>query len=117
MKNYRHSILVFTFIIMIFPSYVFAKKPASPSAAVNTVTGTILDKDTQEDLGGAYLYFEELQKGIYSGPDGKFNLDGIAPGNYKVTVKFISYHDKKVSVKVMNGKKNFTRILLDPVKP
>jgi hypothetical protein len=117
MKRSPHIIKILVFALLFIPLTMFAKKPAMPSSATQIVSGNILDKETKEDLGGAYLYFEDIQKGVFSGPDGKFELDGIIPGKYKVTVKFISYHEKQVTLQVGKSKKNYTEILLEPIQP
>ena len=116
MKILKPITLAFVIVTMLIPVYCFAKEPSSGSA-LKTFSGSIIDKSTNEDLGGVYLYFEELQKGIYSDQDGKFNLEGIEPGEYNVTVKFISYHDKKLTVKVGTSEDNYTKILLEPIQP
>lgn len=104
-------------IVLIMPANIFAKNPVSPASSSNALSGVITDKVTQEHLSGVYLYFNEIGKGVYSGADGNFNLEGIEPGNYNVTVKYISYHEKQVSVKVKKSKKNHKSIQLDPVQP
>ena len=117
MKTYKYILTVLVIALVMLPSILSAKKPSSSAIPVQTVSGSVVDKETREDLGGVYLYFKELQKGVFSGPDGQFNLVGIAPGKYNVTVKFISYHDKQVSVNVEKAKKSYTKILLEPVQP
>lgn len=117
MNKFSKCFIVLVIVILILPSYTFAKKSDPSPSPTQTVSGSIIDKDTHEDLSGAYLYFEELHKGVFSGADGKFNMNGIAPGKYNVTVKFISYHDKQVSLTVEKAKQNFTRILMEPVQP
>ena len=117
MKTYSFIIKVLVIAILVIPCFVLAKKPASPPNSTQIVSGSIIDKETKEDLGGAFLYFEELQKGVFSGPDGKFAIDGIAPGKYKVTVKFISYQEKQLSLQVGKTRKNYTEIMLEPVQP
>jgi hypothetical protein len=117
MKNLNvfQKLLIVTILVM--PFTLSAKNPVTPPVASNTFSGVIVDKLTQEELGGVYLYFEELGKGIYSEPDGSFNMEGIAPGEYKVTLKYISYHEKQLSVKVKKAKKNHKTIQLEPVLP
>jgi hypothetical protein len=111
-------LLILTFFLTAVSTFSStAKKPATTAPSFVAVSGSIVDKDTQEELGGVYLYFQELHKGIFSDPDGSFTLKEVATGTYHVTVKFISYHDKSVSIKVEKGRKNFTKIVLDPVKP
>ena len=103
--------------LLFLPFTVSAKSPLNPPSATNTISGVISDKVTREQLSGVYLYFDELGKGVYSGADGKFNLEGIEPGNYNVIIKYISYHEKKVFVKIKKSKKNHKTIKLDPVHP
>lgn len=117
MKNINCIQKLLIIIIFIIPLTAAAKNPVTPPAAVDSFSGIVIDKLTQEELGGAYLYFEELQKGVYSGPDGAFNLEGVVPGDYKVTVKFISYHEKQLTVKVKKSRKNHKTISLEPVLP
>ncbi len=113
--NVIYKLLLITLFIM--PIMVFAKKPLSPPDASINFSGIIVDKITQEELAGVYLYFEELQKGVYTEPDGTFNLEGIIPGNYQVTLKYISYHEKKLSVKIKKSLHNYKTIQLEPVLP
>jgi hypothetical protein len=117
MKNISLVQKLLIIIALAIPFTTIAKNPVTPKASVDSFSGIIVDKLTQEELGGAYLYFEELQKGVYSEPDGKFNLEGIVPGDYKVTVKYISYHEKQVTVKVKKSRKNHKIISLEPVLP
>ena len=113
--NIFQKFLIIT--VLFLPFTISAKNPVNPPSASNTFSGVITDKVTQEHLSGVYLYFDELGKGVYSGADGKFNLEEIEPGEYNVTVKYISYHEKKVSVKVKKSKRNHKTIQLDPVQP
>ena len=113
--NMFQKLLIVTVLIM--PFTVSAKEPVTVAGASNSFSGVIVDKLTHEELSGVYLYFEELEKGVYSDAEGKFNLEGIEPGDYKVSLKYISYHEKQVSVKVKRSKKNHKTIFLEPVQP
>jgi len=114
LKNVYKLLLITLFV---FPVVVSAKKPLTPPDASANFSGIIVDKLTQEELGGVYLYFEELQKGVYSSPDGTFNFEGIVPGDYKVTLQYISYHEKKLSVRIKKSNHHFKTIQLEPVLP
>lgn|GEM_PF-1654210 len=113
--NMFQKLLIVT--VLILPFTVSAKEPVTVPGASNSFSGVIVDKITHEELSGVYLYFEELDKGVYSDADGKFILEGIEPGDYKVSLKYISYHEKQVSVKVKRSKKNHKTIFLEPVQP
>jgi hypothetical protein len=114
MKLFYKTVLVLAILI---PFSVLAKRPVPPTGTSNSLSGLVMDKLTQEHLEGVYLYFDELDKGIYSGKDGKFNLEGIESGDYTVTVKYISYHEKQLQVKVKKSKHNQKTIELNPVQP
>ncbi len=117
MKKFILIWKILVIIALFLPVMLSAKKPSSPSVSTINFSGLVMDKLTQEQLGGVYLYFEELQKGIYSEPDGSFNLEGVKPGTYKVTLKYISYHEKQLLVKVKKSGKTYRTILLEPVLP
>jgi hypothetical protein len=117
MRKVSHLFSILMIVGLILPAVVYAKKPVVSGTTAQTISGSIVDKETGENLGGVYLYFEELGKGVYSEPDGKFNIEGIQPGNYQVTLKFISYNDKQVTVKVKKTNKNKKIIEMEPVLP
>ncbi len=117
MKKFILIWKILVIIALFVPAVLSAKNPSPATTSSNTFSGLVIDKLTQEQLGGVYLYFEELQKGIYSGPDGSFNLEGVKPGTYKVTLKYISYHEKQLIVKVKKSGKTHRTILLEPVLP
>jgi hypothetical protein len=117
MKKQRifFSLLVVSLITL--PIVLAAGKPVTPPTATLTLSGSIVDSETREHLGGVFLYFEEIGKGIYTDPEGNFTLEGIQPGSYQVSLKFISYSDKKMTLKVRKANKNFQVIKMEPVQP
>ncbi|MGN7819259.1 SusC/RagA family TonB-linked outer membrane protein [Chitinophaga sp. 22536] len=89
--------LLFTFIFLL----VYAS-----SWAQNIITGTVLDKSSQQPIIGATI--TAGKKGTVTDPDGKFRLDAPA-GTVVVHVTFIGYQPQDVPVG-----KNALRILLSP---
>lgn len=117
MKTIKSGIIVLLLTLMTVPFSVEAKKPTPAKEVSISLTGVVVDKLTQEELAGVYIFFEELQKGVYSEPDGTFNFEGIQPGKYSVTVKYISYHESHEVIKVKNSKRNYKSIQLKPIEP
>lgn len=68
-----------------------------------SVTGKILDKDTQEALIGATVVVSKTTLGGIADLDGKFLVKNVAPGTYKLIIKYVGYEDNEQSVTVQAG--------------
>lgn len=67
-------------------------KSSETHAAANTsISGVILDHNTGETLTGVEIKLNGNQAKTYTNFEGKFNFNGLKPGNYKVEASFISY--------------------------
>ena len=94
------------------------KTPKTSGSAVNSsVSGVILDKDSNEKLAGVTIQLTSTDQKIYSNSKGEFNLSGIEPGTYKVKVNCISYKDQEVTVKITKSENEKLKILLNPIMP
>jgi hypothetical protein len=91
-------------------------KISGPSTQ-STISGVVLDKDSNEKLAGVTIQLSSSDQKIYSNSKGEFNLEGIEPGTYKVKVNCISYRDKEVTVKITKPENEKLKILLDPIMP
>ncbi|MDR9419299.1 SusC/RagA family TonB-linked outer membrane protein [Gracilimonas sp.] len=56
-----------------------------------TISGTVIDAQTGETVIGASVYLEDRGKGDATGIDGKYSIDGVEPGEYKLTASFLGY--------------------------
>lgn len=61
------------------------------TAQTGTIEGIVVDKKTGESIIGATILLESLNKGVSTDINGKFKLDGIPAGNYKLRASYISY--------------------------
>jgi uncharacterized membrane protein len=118
MKN-KALIFVSSFILLFGVSSIAAKKEPKLSgpATQSSLSGVILDKDSNEKLAGVTIQLTETDQKIYSNAKGEFTLEGIEPGTYKVKINCISYKDKEVTVKVAKTQNEKLKILLNPVTP
>ncbi len=91
-------------------------KSATPSTKLS-LSGVILDKNSNEKLAGVMIQLTSTDQKIYSDSKGEFSLDGIEPGTYKVKINCISYKDKEVSVKVTRSQNEKLKIVLSPIEP
>ncbi len=59
-----------------------------------TLSGLVLDNDTKEPLIGAKVEIQQPDNTtVYSDFNGSFEIKNLHPGNYTITVSYISFHD------------------------
>jgi hypothetical protein len=112
-------IIVFAFLTIFGADSIAAKKGnknSTPSTR-SSISGVVLDKDSNEKLAGVTIQLTDSDQKIYSNSKGEFNLEGIEPGTYKVKVNCISYKDKEVTVKITKAENEKLKILLNPIMP
>lgn len=68
-----------------------------------SISGRLTDGVTNDPLAFATVRIDSLGGGVTSDLDGFYSLSGIRPGVYKLTVSYLGYADKVVSVKVFAG--------------
>ena len=73
-------------------------------AQTGNIAGVITDKKTGETLIGATAVIETLNKGALADLNGRFIINGLSPGNYKLKISYISYKTLEIAdVKVVAG--------------
>jgi hypothetical protein len=94
MKTYILSII---FILSVTGS-VFAgnDKETGASAPKSAIAGKVIDQSTSEELAGVIIQIEGTDVKAYSDIEGNFRIEGVEPGNYNLTVSYISYQEKLV---------------------
>lgn len=90
---------------------VFASWISLPGAA--KITGRVTDKSTGNPLPGANLYIEALSVGIASDLEGNYMMLNIPAGNFEITISYIGYEMKKVSVTLTDRQVLVEDIVLD----
>ena len=76
-------------------------------AAQGSIRGVVADGQTGEALIGANVVIAEPYKGAMADLDGRYGLEGLAPGTYKVTGSFIGY-TPKVEMVTITGREVVT---------
>jgi outer membrane receptor protein involved in Fe transport len=80
------------------------------------IQGTVRDGKTKESIVGATVYIAGTSIGVSTDLEGKYLLDNLKPGFYKVIVSFISYKSDTISgVKVENEKTTQLDVYLQEV--
>jgi TonB-dependent receptor len=80
------------------------------SASASTISGYVLDKDSKEQLVGASVILEPGPIKTASMLNGKYLINNIKPGTYRLKISYVGYHlvDTTVTVNVdENVKLNF----------
>jgi len=63
------------------------------------IEGRVIDENTGEGLAGAEVKLLGSEKLIYTDFDGNFSFTDVAPGNYSISVDYISYK-KRIITKI-----------------
>ncbi|BDD07867.1 outer membrane protein [Fulvitalea axinellae] len=72
--------------------------------AQGSISGSITDKESGEEIIGGTAYISSIQKGAASDIYGKYMIKGVPAGTYSLVVKYIGYREQKVEgVEVKDG--------------
>ncbi|HRY99360.1 MAG TPA: carboxypeptidase-like regulatory domain-containing protein [Bacteroidales bacterium] len=111
------SILLFSFVFSL--SLMAGANPTGTSAPAGTaaLNGYVLDRLSGEALGGVEITIEGTDQHFYTDFDGKFEIQGLAPGSYNLIVSYISYEKSLLeSIPVKAGDENSLDIRLVATK-
>jgi TonB-dependent receptor len=87
----------------------------SSAFAQGTLVGVVSDSLAQFDLPGANVIIEGTKFGASTDINGEFRIPGIPAGSYDVTVSYIGYQSKSLSLDIANGETKVLTINLYPV--
>ncbi len=71
-----------------------------------SIEGIVSDKLTGESIIGASIFLESLNKGTSSDIDGKFKLDGVPDGKYKLRVSYVAYETLELADVTIDSEQN-----------
>jgi len=76
--------------------------PAAPAAAQSgtALTGTVTRAGSGEPMAGAAVVVEEVRRETRTAADGSYRVDGLAPGEYHVSVRAQGYSSRRTEVTV-----------------
>jgi len=69
-----------------------------------TVKGKVVDASTKAAMPGATIQLQGTTYGTYSDKKGEFVLLNVKPGNYKISISFVSYQSEIKQITVEPGK-------------
>ncbi|MDZ7718453.1 MAG: SusC/RagA family TonB-linked outer membrane protein [Balneolaceae bacterium] len=76
---------------------------SSAYAQTGTLTGTVTDSRTGEEIPGVNLFIPDLDRGGGTDLDGVYSIQNIPLGEYTVTVSFIGYVRQELNVDISAG--------------
>ena len=97
------KILLFTLSMLFLTASVWAQ---------GSITGTVLDTETEEALIGATVYLQGTNYGTTTDIDGNFALSNVDNGTYTLIVSYTGYTDLKQEVNAASG--NLGNLSLTP---
>ena len=81
----------------------------------DTLTGSILDADSNKPIEGVSIYIPGINLSAISDIDGKFFFSDLEPGTYKITIKRIGYVGKKIEINFPETNKLNVLLKLKPL--
>lgn len=95
MRNFSKGKLSFILFLFLFSGNLQASQ-IDPG----TITGTVLDSETGDPVGYAYLFIEGVNRSQTSHSDGTFQFKNIPSGEYTLVVQRMGYGSKSQSIEV-----------------
>ena len=103
-----HSILLLTFITL--------TTTASFAQNTGSISGTIIDKNSQQPLTGITIVLEPGNQSAVSDATGSFRISNIKPGSYAINFSSVGYTKKKLSnLVITTGNENTLSVELEAV--
>jgi iron complex outermembrane receptor protein len=93
--------LFIALVVGVFVStHLGAQTPVPPTG---TITGRVLDAETQQPVADVSVFVEGTRRGAVSGPDGSFTIGGVPSGSQTVRARRIGFGAPIQVVVVPNG--------------
>ncbi len=84
------------------------------SQNTGVLTGTVIDKNTQEELIGATIMLDDTELGTVTEYDGSFIIENIPAGSYNVSASYVGYRPlTQYNIVVTSGNDNTVNFQLE----
>ncbi len=93
MKKIILSLMVLAILGVLYADNEGIDTKGEAATAVQTISlsGKVMDYNSGEALTGVEITLEGTQIKIYTDFDGRFEIEGVKPGNYNIIAAYISY--------------------------
>lgn len=93
-----------TLLAVLLATGLLAGAGAKPVAAQTvTLTGQVIDAETEEPLAGANVFLDGTLKGAATNEDGRFHIEGVSPGSYRLVASMVGYQTKQRKTLLSEG--------------
>jgi TonB-dependent receptor len=110
-RNSKCTLLVIFKAPILLALCAFLGTAALAQTGRGTISGRAVDKGSAV-LPGARVRLEPGDVVLATDGQGEFNITGLAPGNYTLTVSYVGFHSYTADVKVMAGQVAHVEALL-----
>lgn len=94
-------------------AWCLALASASAMAQLASIEGRLTLKEHPEPVAGIHVYLEDTGCGSYSDPGGRFRLEDVPPGSYKLVASAIGYHTLYTDISLEPGEKAVVSIEME----
>ncbi|MCH8559025.1 MAG: carboxypeptidase-like regulatory domain-containing protein, partial [Balneolia bacterium] len=96
--------------ILLFSASVFVLLLFTASSAwaqVGSLSGTVTDAVTGEELPGATILITELERGAPTNLNGVYTISNIPVGTYNVRFSYVGYRSQIIEIQIAEGENTF----------
>jgi hypothetical protein len=80
-----------------------------------TLSGRVVDVETGDPLAGVNVFLDQTTRGAATNEDGRYTIEAVAPGSYRLVAYFVGYDMESVQVEVVPEMSSYeTDIQLTP---
>lgn len=113
MKALLSAILVIGILSFSFAAEKENKEEVNAEVSQLSLTGKVVDKETQEALVGVKITLDGIDQVAYTDFDGHYQFTNIEKGNYNLTASYISYEKSTVKNIELSLKESQVNISLE----
>lgn len=82
---------------------VFLLAGSAAIAQTGSLTGTVTDASSGEELIGATVLVVQLDRGVPTDVNGDFTIDNIPVGSHEISVSFVGYRTLRQTIEIQQG--------------
>lgn len=100
--NYFNYVLLFAVIFLY----------STQTQAQNSLLGTVTNSDDGESLSQVSVYFPQLEKGAVTNDSGKFVIESLPKGKYKLVASYLGFQTYSSTIEIREGENRLDIVLL-----
>jgi TonB-dependent receptor len=101
---------IFAILSFLFFSILISTSHAQTKGSIE---GYVLDSQTMEALPGANVHLQGTGIGAATNLKGKYEINQVPPGDYKLVISYIGYHEQIIDISVGEGEELEQNIAMD----